>query len=172
MKDEMLNRLKQEQPEAAEKIRDAQTRLPDKPVRIVALAREFGVKVYTAVLPPDVSGQIERDAESGGESGYSIVVARSDPEPRQRFTIAHELAHFLLHRPDIGDGIAESRLYRSRLQNGQEVEANQLAADILMPYGKLKDVIDDDRWRDAPLDEVAAKFGVSKSALKVRLGIA
>ena len=169
MKNEMLDRLEQNQPEAAEKIRNAQTRLPDKPVRIIALAREFGVKVYTAILPPEVSGQIERDAESGG---YSIVVDRNDPEPRRRFTIAHELAHFLLHRHDIGDGIAESRLYRSRLRNGQEVEANNLAADILMPYGKLGEVIDDDRWRDASLDEVAAKFGVSKSALKVRLGIA
>ena len=71
-----------------------------------------------------------------------------------------------------GTASPKARLYRSRLRNGQEVEANNLAADILMPYDKIEEVIDDDRWRDASLDEVAAKFGVSKSALKVRLGIA
>ena len=168
MKNEMLEQLDHE---TAQKIKKAQECLPGKPVGIIALAHEFGLKVYTATLPSDVSGQIERDPVSGGTSGYSIVVDCADPEPRQRFTIAHELAHFLLHQSDIGDGVAESRLYRSRLRNLQEVEANALAADILMPYDKLGEIIDAERWRDAPLDEVAAKFNVSKSSLKVRLGI-
>lgn len=172
MKNEMLDQLELLNSEAARKIKKAQECLPEKPVRVITLAREFGLQVYTASLPPDVSGQIGLDPESGSPSGYSIVVDRSDPEPRRRFTIAHELAHFLLHRDDIGeDGVAESRLYRSRLRNLQEVEANTLAADILMPYDKLGAIIDTDRWRDAPLAEVAAKFNVSKSALKVRLGI-
>lgn len=167
LRDEMLDRLARDNPSAAEKIRAAQKCLPEKPVRIVALSRELGARVFTGALPPDVSGQIAR--KPNGE--YHITTDSNDPEPRRRFTIAHELAHFLLHRDAIGDGIAESRLHRSRLQNWMEMEANRLAADILMPYAKLDAAIESARDSGANLIDIAAQFGVSRSALKVRLGI-
>lgn len=167
LRDEMLDRLAAANPVAAKKIRAAQERLPEKPVRIIALAHELGARVFTGALPPEVSGQIAR--MPNGE--YYIAADRYDPEPRRRFTIAHELAHFLLHREAIGDGLAESRLHRSRLQNRMEMEANRLAADILMPYEKLDAAIEAARDHGANLTDIAAQFGVSRSALKVRLGI-
>ena len=172
LQDEMLERLeKSDRPAealAAKKIRAAQECLPDSPVRIVALSRALGVRVFRGALLPGVSGQIVRMPD--GE--YHITADRDDPEPRRRFTIAHELAHFLLHRDAIGDGLAESRLHRSRLQNRMEMEANRLAADILMPYEKLDAAIESARESGANLVDIAAQFGVSRSALKVRLGIA
>ena len=167
LQDEMLDRLAKTDRQAAEKIRAAQLCLPGSPVKIVALAREFGVGVFNDILQPEVSGQIARMPDGG----YRITADRADSKPRRRFTIAHELAHFLLHRDAIGDGLAENRLHRSRLQNRMEMEANRLAADILMPYEQLDAAIESARESGANLIDIAAQFGVSRSALKVRLGI-
>ena len=49
-------------------------------------------------------------------SGYAIFVNKGDRyKTRQRFTIAHKIAHFILHREAIGDGIVDDALYRSGL---------------------------------------------------------
>ncbi len=167
----MLKKLAEGNPEAAQKIYAAQEKLPDKPVDIVALAVEFGLGVYTAQLQLGVSGQIARDAKLGGESGYYIAVDSDEPKQRQRFTIAHEIAHFLLHKNQVGDGLTDSQLYRSRLSNKSEVEANKLAADILMPHDKIDMLIEQIGKHDISFEIIAKRFDISLSALRVRLGI-
>ena len=97
---DMFNKLP---PEAQNKIRNAQAGLPRKGVKIAELARAFGLEVYRGELPPNHSGVIVKNAEKGGSAGYCIVTEKSDSSNRRRFTIAHELAHFLLHRDKIGD---------------------------------------------------------------------
>ena len=86
-----------------------------------------------AKLSDEVSGEIYPDLFSGGSSGYSIRVNVSHPLVRKRFTIAHEVAHFLRHRDRISNSLIDDRMYRSRLGTTVESEANQLAADLLMP---------------------------------------
>jgi Zn-dependent peptidase ImmA (M78 family) len=68
----------------------------------------------------------------------------------------------------IGDGLTDDEFYRSELSNTQEAEANSLAADILMPF-KLLNELTADGMKD--LDQLAARFGVSQPALRIRLGI-
>ncbi len=92
-----------------------------------------------------------------GNGEYAIYSNGKDPKVRRRFTYAHELAHFLLHKEHIGDGLRENPLFRSILSNQQEIEANKLAADILMPLPIL--------------NELAEIFDVSRSAMLIRLGI-
>ncbi|SMM97647.1 Zn peptidase [uncultured Candidatus Thioglobus sp.] len=135
------------------------------PVNIGDLSRKFGVNAYIADLGDNISGQIIKDTNSGG---FKISVAKSDNRHEQRFTAAHELSHFLLHKKEIGDGIVDSPLYRSKLSNKIEVEANKLAADILMPYKKIDTVIE---GGVRTLEELAKYFDVSVQAMKVRLGI-
>lgn len=54
----------------------------------------------------------------------------------KRFTIAHEIAHLLLHRPILREGVTDDVLYRSpHLGGTQETEANKMAADILEAGG-------------------------------------
>ena len=79
------------------------------PVDLAGLARHFGLVVKAATLDPGKSGEIR---PSGGGS-YIIKVNRHDSVGRQRFTVAHEIAHFLLHREHIGTGISDDALYRS-----------------------------------------------------------
>ncbi|MDP8962055.1 MAG: XRE family transcriptional regulator [Actinomycetota bacterium] len=61
-----------------------------------------------------------------GLGGRPIVVfAHSDPGDRQRYTIAHELAHLVLHSPRRDDELDPDKA---------EKEANRLASALLLPY--------------------------------------
>lgn len=138
------------------------------PVQTVALADDLGLKVWHVPnWPDDLSGKIVESKEQGGPSGYAIYVNGRHHINRRRFTTAHEIAHFILHREFIGDGVVDDGLYRSRLSNAMEVEANKMAADILMPrvllnYHMSKGV--------NSVSELARIFQVSESAMSFRVG--
>lgn len=136
------------------------------PVDILAIADDLQINVYKAV-GEELSGMIVKSAQ-GGASGYAIYVNRSHSFSRQRFTIAHEIAHFILHRDAIGDGIVDDALYRSGLSNKQEAEANKLAAEILMPWHLLNRVMSENI---KTISDLASRFQVSESAMSIRLGI-
>ncbi|SFV87690.1 Zn peptidase [hydrothermal vent metagenome] len=121
---------------------------------------------YIEDLGDEISGQIIKVQDSNDK--FAISVSQSDNKQEQRFTAAHELSHFLLHKDKIGDGIVDSPLYRSTMSNKIEVEANKLAADILMPYVKIDLAIEEGA---KTLEDLARYFDVSVQAIKVRLGI-
>jgi hypothetical protein len=153
---------------------DAQTRATiiehqnETPVPLARLARALGVSVKAATLGPGISGELRPSAAGD----FVIRVNRHDAPARQRFTVAHELAHFLLHRNMIGRGIEDDVLYRSELSDHIEAEANRLAADILMPQDQVQQA-----YRAAcgshpdVVGMLSEKFGVSESAMKIRLGL-
>jgi len=149
-----------------EAIRGYQAELP---VKLSAIARQFGLRLIASTLPAGVSGEIRPD----GTGNYVIKVNRHDAPRRQRFTIAHEIAHYLLHREQIGNGISDDALYRSSLSDVREAEANRLAAELLMPAEKVQAEIT--RAKDVQADDIVAyiadRFDVSEAAAKIRLGI-
>ena len=62
----------------------------------------------------------------------------------------------------------DDALYRSGLSNSIEVQANKLAADILMPWTYLEnDVIE----YESDVAALAERYNVSRAAMEVRLGI-
>tara|TARA_R110000868_G_scaffold243100_1_gene498874 strand:- start:55621 stop:56124 length:504 start_codon:yes stop_codon:yes gene_type:complete len=143
----------------------------ERPVRVGALAKALGLEVKSATLKSGISGEI-RPSESA-DAGFKVRVNRHEVKTRQRFTIAHEIAHFLLHQKHIGSGISDTVLYRSSLSSRIEAEANRLAADIVMPAKLLRE---DMRDLDLSSDEVSAEtlaeiYEVSKQAMKVRVGL-
>ena len=102
----------------------------------------------------------------GGPSGYAIVVNGGHPRVRQRYTIAHEIAHFELHKGQIGNGITENAMYRSvGVSDKQEREANLFAAEMLMPEYAVRQA----RVKYNSLAEIADAFDVSKDAMSIRL---
>lgn len=138
------------------------------PVDVVAVAREFGLSVWEAPLEKGISGKLFRDPTRGGLSGYSIVANVGEALRRKRFTVAHEVAHFILHRNQIGDSLADDTFYRSGLSSTQEAEANRMAADIIMPY-PLIDALQ--KGGALSVDELAHALQVSRTAMMIRLGI-
>ena len=146
--------------------------ITEAPVRVGEIARELGITVVRSPLPPKISGLIQPDLDA--PSGFMIKVNKYESTERQRFTIAHEIAHFLLHRQAIGAGVIDSIMYRSALTSRKEVEANQLAADIVMPktlvssrYKFLRS-----QASGSVVEDLAADFKVSVPAMEVRLGVA
>jgi len=142
------------------------------PVKVGALATDLGLKVTRAPLSPKISGLIQPSAEA--PAGYEIRVNKYETPERQRFTVAHEIAHYLLHRDDIGAGVVDSIMYRSSLTSRKETEANRLAADITMPADAVaKELKKVGGARDADAASALADiFRVSLPAMKVRLGVA
>jgi Zn-dependent peptidase ImmA (M78 family) len=61
-----------------------------------------------------------------------------------------------------------TRFYRSKLTSKQETEANQYAADLLMPFS-LINAFQEKGITDP--EELARRLGVSLVAMKIRLGI-
>lgn len=135
------------------------------PVDLGAISRELGIAVYSTPLGTSIAGQLIRDSRKGGSSGFAIYINVEDHPNRQRFTHAHELAHFILHRDLISSGIIDDTMYRSELSNFYEVQANRLAADILMPVRLVK------AWRikEPEPTRLAATFKVSPQAMTIRL---
>ena len=140
------------------------------PVDVIAIAKELGLNVWRMhSLPPSISGKIFRDSLNGGASGFSIAVNASEGPLRQRFTIAHEIAHFILHRAQLEAGdLIDDTMYRSGLSTAEEVAANRLAAQILMPMELIQTLISQG-VNEVP--SLAARFQVSQAAMKIRLGI-
>lgn len=141
------------------------------PVKLAPLARALGVKLRASTLPAGISGEIRPDDERPGH--FAVRVNRHDSSRRQRFTIAHELSHFLIHRDEIGDGITDDVLYRSGISDAREAQANRLAADLLMPQSLIAASLAEAQTlkiENIPA-YLAEKFEVSEAAMKIRLGI-
>lgn len=144
--------------------------LSDYPVKLGHLARELGVILKVSTMKTGVSGQISNE-----NGNYVIRVNRNEARERQRFTIGHELAHFLLHRDIIDkspNGITDNVLYRSGAPESIEYEANRLAADIIMPIELVEKSLHDDFGgvvTDATIESLARRFEVSKAAMEIRL---
>lgn len=139
-----------------------------KPVPLGKIATALGIEVRVSSLPVEESGVIEN------ESGQFVIkINRNESRERQRFTLAHEIAHYLLHRDQIGSGTAirDNRLYRSGAPEQVEYEANRLAADLVMPDELLQEDIPRLRsvsFEDA-LEQLAAEWQVSKAAMEIRV---
>ncbi len=143
------------------------------PVDAEGLARALGVPVNYAFLGAGVSGMIER-RENGS---YLISVNANDPQTRQRFTIAHELGHFMYHKDKMGDGIDDDRAYRStdvgkyhntKIGRKEETQANRFAANLLMPWGLISQL---QEQGVTDVKEIADRLGVSKHAMCIRLDV-
>lgn len=95
-------------------------------------------------------------------------VNRHEHRNRQRFTIAHEIAHYVLHRDVIGNELVDDTFYRSGLSEQREWEANALAAEILMPWHLITEIM---RGGERDVEKLAEALQVSPAAMNIRLGV-
>ena len=130
------------------------------PVRITAITEEYGIDVYNSSMSRNISGAIIKEGDK-----YVIYVNDKHPKNRQRFTIAHEIAHYILHKEKIGDNLTDNAMYRSKLSNVFERQANILASEILMPVNFVMQFIEENK----SVSEMAILFKVSEEAMRIRL---
>ena len=138
------------------------------PVDPFILATKLGIKVYLTTFKTNgnMSGGIRKNPST---EEFEIYVSRDDLATRQRFTVAHELGHFQLHRDDdkFKKGIVEtvSFMHRDGTQSKEELQANEFAGCLLMPTEEVQKK----RQEGLSVDDLAKYFGVSISAMTYRL---
>jgi Zn-dependent peptidase ImmA (M78 family) len=93
---------------------------------------------------------------------------------RLRFTLAHELSHWLIHKKIFsGTGEAAALYNANKDDDATEWQANYLATAILMPNGQIKRCFYALRHKCKGqaqfVCEMAKVFEVSKKAMEIRL---
>jgi Zn-dependent peptidase ImmA (M78 family) len=143
------------------------------PINPSDIAKNLGIKIERAAFSDDLSGVLMRS-----DGSAIIALNKSHHKVRQRFTIAHELGHFVLnHKGDmfIDQKVLNKRDGRSSIAiDPQEIEANAFAASLLMPEEMLlaevvKLVPDQTTDRRELIGLLAKTFDVSIQAIEFRL---
>lgn len=143
------------------------------PVQVEKIAVWLGLHVERADLGDDVSGILVVENDRG-----MIGVNATDAPVRQRFSIAHEIGHFILHKLELPVFI--DRKYSAAFRDGlssegsdpREREANSFAACLLMPEDQVRAKVQKtsfDLGDDQELAALAAHFQVSRQAMMYRL---
>ena len=102
------------------------------PVRVSKICSERGIKIYGYNNSSDIPHPLKLNTNSESVDGFTfgkmIFYNEQCSIPRQRFTVAHELGHILLHN---GQGIYNRE--PSEKDIPIEAEANVFASRILAP---------------------------------------
>ena len=137
-------------------------------VDVEALARALGISVNYERLANDVSGVLLLENDIA-----KVAINESHHRNRQRFTLAHEIGHVLLHAK--GDRVfVDRRFFRnewsSKGELREEIEANAFAASLLMPLSLIKQYVETGGGiTDIDVFRVATRFEVSEQAMTLRL---
>lgn len=153
------------------------------PVNIEALIRSAGIELNKNASQDEIRQGVNRNniGEIRNENGvYKILVLGSDHYYRKRFTMAHELGHFVLHREKIDKAgtISDSENFsanfsENKITQEEERDASDYAAKILMPEDKIREIFKETRPNkkdeNETIDEMSKMFQVSPKAMKLRL---
>jgi Zn-dependent peptidase ImmA (M78 family) len=128
-------------------------------------------------LPDNISGVLDTRGEQP-----IILVHKEHEEKRKRFSLAHELGHFVLNSSPRGVHLDRQTYFRSNLSasgtDKEEKKANRFAAELLIPSDILweilsediRDLIDADETEGlAALNDLATRFEVSVAALTIKI---
>ena len=107
--------------------------------------------------------------QKSGKSNFKITISPYQNNQRKNFTIAHELGHLFLHMGFMTDrklwNTQDEKVYGRFGTSEQDYQANEFAAELLMPENIYKDILDEhSRGNKVNMNEVAKYFKVSLSA--------
>lgn len=119
------------------------------------------VKLEYTEFDSTLSGSLSRQ-----DNYWLIRVNSVHSKNRQRFTIAHELGHYIYHKDDEQEFV-DTTFFRGVSSNNLEYTANKFASDLLMPEEQVRQLIDRENVRSVA--ELANRFGVSSSAMLYRV---
>lgn len=142
-------------------------------VDVKAIAESKGAIVVEEPNDDDFSGFLFRSSDAPPVIGLNS----NHPATRKRFTVAHELAHLLLHSTSglhVDEIVVKMRDRKaSEGTDEYEMEANRFAAELLMPQKFLEEDIQSMGIIHADDDEaiarLAKRYCVSKQAMAIRL---
>jgi Zn-dependent peptidase ImmA (M78 family) len=124
------------------------------PIERIAAAMGLEVRLVPGLK---YSGMVESTESS------ALISVRSGEVPwRQRFTIAHEIGHLMLH--PLGERFRDTDSFSG---DERERQANTYGASLLMPLWMVEPFA---MTFGADAGRIAAVFGVSREAMNITLG--
>lgn len=141
------------------------------PVHVEKVAAHLGATVKYSPFEGELAGVLARD-----DARVVIGVNSSHHPNRQRFTIAHECGHLLLHEGeayvDTGFRVNWRDDVSSKAVDHREIEANRFAAELLMPHRMLIADLREhgiDLENEDAIKSLAKRYGVSEQAMTHRI---
>lgn len=141
-------------------------------------ARELGRMIYDDGITTYYNRDIMDYALMRVQAGTMLIEASLLEDEsccgRLRFTLAHELSHYLIHkRIFCGTGTAAALYNNNTDEDATEWQANYLAKAILMPNGQVKrcfyGLCTVCKSKKEIVSQMASIFEVSKQAIEIRL---
>ena len=138
-------------------------------VNVFRVIEENGIKLVFEDMDDSDSGLLLIE---GGKA--TIAINKSHHTNRQRFTAAHECGHYFLHRGDGDKQLFVDQAFArgataSAGTDSIEIEANQFAAELLMPEEMVRESVGGQSLSDLDISLLALRFEVSEQAMTLRL---
>jgi Zn-dependent peptidase ImmA (M78 family) len=137
------------------------------PVPVKEIAEALGARVRYSPFEGELAGMLVRG------DGQIVLGVNSLHHPnRQRFTIAHECGHLCLHKGDVHIDRSFRNSVSSLAIDPDEIEANRFAAELLIPYGMIKNDLleyDIDVENEQDIQALAKRYQVSIQAMTHRI---
>lgn len=130
------------------------------PVNVQGMLQVLGVELYH-IYDNNVAGAL--DTRDGTARVYVFAM---DPPQRQRFTMAHELGHLMLHDLSVAYRDKRFREPPTAAESYLETQANRFAADLLIPPWMVRALAPE---HGNSVDSLAAAFNVSRHSMSIRL---
>ena len=146
------------------------------PVKIRQIMVDMNILIKDVSLPNEISGVLDTRGDQP-----IVLVHDNHGEKRKRFSLAHELGHFILNSSSRAIHMDRHTFFRSNFSSSgtdiEEIKANRFAAELLMPSDILweilldmPDLIDiDENEGLKALEDLAGKFEVSVAALTIKI---
>lgn len=141
------------------------------PIDVRYLASKLKINILFEDLDDDISAFLLLK----NNSAY-IAINKSHHPNRQRFSLAHEIAHFVLHASPQKSLFVDRLVYYRNVASKsgevrEEIEANTFAAELLMPELLLREELKNygEELDENDIFKLANTFGVSSEAMGYRL---
>lgn len=146
------------------------------PVPVERIAKGLEAQLRFSPLDDELSGMVYV------KDGIPIIGINALHHPnRQRFTLAHEVGHLVLHRAEITKQIHVDKGFPMLMRNAasatgvneMEIEANFFAAELLMPEQFLACSLEGQSFEiddEGAISALAKEYKVSTAAIRFRLG--
>jgi len=129
-------------------------------VDVTAVAKSNDIDITYEIMDSYQSGYLQNINDR-----WVIGVNKLHNPKRQRFTIAHELGHYFMHK-DKNLNFEDATFFRNENNSSIEYAANEFAGRLLIPEDRLKDAISSGI---KSLEKLANLFEVSTAAVKYRV---
>jgi len=132
-------------------------------VDLIEVANQLSIKIKYHDLGPGIDGA----CKSVGLNRLVVLKPNPTNQKKERFTLAHEIGHLLIHHASF---LCESDAFSFfRTYNNEEQEANEFAAEFLLPSQACHDVLGKTDLEFSIIAQISEKFDTSLAVAAIKL---